>query len=211
MACRSASHNTAACANGTETEEAWLQPLRSLLRLGSSRGTQVINSWGSVQTAGGTGGTRRLALQTQSLSFEYHTDEWLALLKASFQSVEKAWQQCDRDWPRMRVVDNRSYLRRAKDYLGASGKPLVAFFANQACLARPFHMVMKAAGSSTLTTQYSGNDLQVILSSDGSVSLQKKFLVFNSKEPPATGKPWRTVQVQVRVDRRVARLKFTCV
>lgn len=175
----------------------WLSSLQSLLQTGCPRGSQ----------------SGRLALQTQRLAFEYHTDEWLALLVGSFQSVDKAWEQCDRDWPRMNVVDERSYLRRAKDYLGASRKPLVAYFANQACLARPFHMVMQAAGPSTVVTQYGGPDLTVTLGGDGSVSLEKKILVHKTGARGVVGgkAPWRTVQARVRVERKTARIEFHCI
>ena len=75
------------------------------------------------------------------VSYEYETGPWLARLRESFGSLQAAELQCQRDWPRMSVTDERSYWQRAVD--SNFGNELLAHFGNQAVFALPYRLLMR--------------------------------------------------------------------
>lgn len=73
------------------------------------------------------------------------TDAWLEELKQSFRTQSAAQAQCALDWPRMQVLDNRTFLQKAWDW--AFGNELLDYFGNQSSMAKPYELLALAATS----------------------------------------------------------------
>lgn len=134
------------------------------------------------------------------VSYEYETGPWLARLQESFGSLEAAEAQCRVDWPRMTVVDERSFLQRLLDV--ATGNELLAYFGNQAVFARPYRLLMRTY-ENKIVTQSPENDLQLRIRQDD-LKLQKRFLVWSS----TLKKPEIGVSLSIRVRPDVVRVSF---
>jgi len=150
---------------------------------------------GSISRALGRGSAARPVV-----SYEYETRPWLACLQASFGSLEAAEAQCRLDWPRMTVVDERSFLQRLLD--AATGNELLAYFGNQAVLARPYRLLMRTY-ENKIVTQSPENDLQLRIRQDN-LKLQKRFLIWSS----TLKKPEIGVNLSIRVRPDIIRVSF---
>ena len=150
--------------------------------------------------------TRDGPVPPAAVQYVYKTVPWLARLRRSFKTAAAAQKQCERDWPRLTLVDNRTYVQQASDYL--LGNELLYHFANQAVFGRPFRLLMRAF-SDGIVTQNSANDLRLTLNSDRSIEFEKSFLVWPRDLQEGGGARCR-VKVHIRVTAATVAVTFSC-
>jgi hypothetical protein len=126
------------------------------------------------------------------LAFQQHETEALrAELQTSFKTFEGALYQCEKDWPRMTLTDDRSRLARhvidplAVRYGRRWGWACRNFFAhdvrlftNQAVLSHAFAAVVVYTAKQPpplLVAVQSSGPLFAVIQNDGSILLEKGF------------------------------------
>ena len=142
-----------------------------------------------------------------TVTFEYDTREWMTQLQASFKSRQHAQRQCEIDWPRMHVLDGRSYARRAADFLSSPGD-LQSYFANQAAFARPYTLLAKTY-LPQLVTQDASSPPRLTLRADGTLQLDKTFVVWAVHADGTPSSPRFSVAATIDVGPRACRVSFT--
>lgn len=119
------------------------------------------------------------------------TDAWLEELKQSFRTRSAAQAQCALDWPRMEVLDNRTFLQKAWDC--ALGNELLDYFGNQSSMAKPYELLALAATSrqGIPPTQCSSTPFQLTIHTRGGsvdgidnplLTLRKRFFVWHETD-----------------------------
>lgn len=142
-----------------------------------------------------------------AVQYAYNTGPWLARLKHSFKTAAAARRQCELDWSRLTLLDNRSYAQKASDYL--LGNELLYYFANQAVFGRPYRLLMRAF-SDSIVTQSSARDLKLVLGRDRSIEFEKSFLVWPRDQPLNKANVRCRVKVHIRVTAAIVTVTFSC-
>jgi hypothetical protein len=132
------------------------------------------------------------------VSYEYATGPWLQELRRSFGTRARARRQCALDWPRMRVRDERSLVRRALAVVYDADSDIQVYFANQAALARPFGLLV-AAYRNLVVTQCSAQPPLLVLRADGTLLLRKDAIAWEPAHPE-TGDLSPLFRLRVSVD-----------
>jgi hypothetical protein len=131
----------------------------------------------------------------QEVTFTYDTQKWAAKLRESLRTNAEAYRQCLLDWPRMEVVDRRSYRRRLWDRVFSN--ELLLLFGNQACMAEPYYLLM--CGFPEYFVVQDGETPFIMIVYDDEVVLQKQFLALDRKRPrPDRPLRWFRTTVSVK-------------
>ena len=142
-----------------------------------------------------------------AVQYTYKTGPWLARLKRSFKTEQAARQQCERDWRRLDLSDQRSYRQQASDYL--FGNELLYHFANQAVFARPYRLLMRAF-SDGIVTQNSCDDLKLVLNRDRSIEFEKSFIVWPRNTCLNEAEPLCRVKIHLNICEETVTVTFSC-
>ena len=140
-----------------------------------------------------------------TVTFECNTRAWMHELKASFRFRAHAQRQCELDWPRMKVTDERSYMRRAVAYMQPSD--LQVYFANQATFARPYAALVNTYCPG-IVTQDSRSPPHLILRANGALRLDKTFLVWAVHADGEPSFPKFSVHAVIDVELLVSKVSF---
>ncbi|MDC0366960.1 hypothetical protein OAM67_00885 [bacterium] len=137
------------------------------------------------------------AVRNYKVTFRYKTKTWLDRLKQSFGTEDKAWYQCSLDWPRMKIVDNRTYVGRVLRYLRyfAGTRVSIAYFANQSIMVEPFLTLMHGFPH-LLIVQCSKTPLSLVLEDD-KLMVSKQCLGLDPAAPAKGPVAWFFLKVTV--------------